>query len=294
MADEMVLDPVADDNPCGDDLRWDADFTALEQAFDLATADDVDVVEGESDGGPDRGLQDIVASARRLCQRTKDMRVLAMLAEASWRHRGLAAFADSLTDLATVVETWGGPDDGFHPRADEEDGDLGERNAPLSKLVGRIPVLVDVVGWGNPPPPAEQERTRAALAAVFGAWSARMEPAFGRDLTSSSAAWQALRKLVGEAPAAAVPVDAGDGDVQVAEAAVAAAPAPARADAWDSLDYTLELMTQQNGHSPAIPVLRLLGMWRDADIIDIAETMRDSGLTLEQLLEAVKKRLDAG
>ncbi|MXY52664.1 MAG: hypothetical protein F4Y86_09095 [Gammaproteobacteria bacterium] len=291
MADEMVLTPVAEDSPCGDDLRWDPDFTALEQAFDLATAGDVDVVEGESDGGPDTGLQDIVAAARRLCGRTKDMRVLAILAEASWRHGGLAAFADAFTDLVTVAETWGDPDAGFHPRADEEDGDLGERNAPLTKLVGRIPVLVDVVGWRNPPTPAQQAEARVALAEVFDAWSARLEPAFGRDLASCREAWQAIRKLVGEA--AAPPTDsADDGDATVGD--VVASATPAQMDAWDSLDHTLQLMTMQNGHSPAIPVLRLLGMWRNANIIEIVESMSESGVTLEQLLAAVKSRLDAG
>lgn len=294
MADEAVLTPVAEDNPCGDDLRWDADFMALEQAFDLATEDGMDVVEGESEAGADTSLRDVVAAARRLCARTKDMRILAMLAEASWRQGGLTAFADALTDLVAVAEIWGGLDDGFHPRADEEDGDLGERNAPLTKLVGRIPMLVDMAGWGNPPTPEQQGETREALAAVFEAWSTRLEPSFGRDLTSSRDAWQAIRKLVGDAaPAAAPDDDDGEEAPAAGVAAAASAPAaPAQTNAWDALDHTLQLMTMQNGHSPAIPVLRLLGKWRDADILDIAEAMRDSGVTLEQLLDAVKKTLD--
>ena len=294
MADETILNPVAEDNPCGEDLRWDPDFMALEQAFDLATADDLDVVEGESEGAPDNDLQNVIAAARQLCGRTKDVRVLAMLAEASWRRSGLAAFADALTDMVAVVETWGDPDSGFHPRADEEDGDLSERNAPLAKLVGRIPVLVEVVGWRNPPTPEQQAEARDALGAVFNAWSARLEPAFGRDLTSSREAWQTIRKLVGEPAAAAAAAEGGEDEEGAAVGAGGAPAMPAETDAWDSLDRTLQLMTMQNGHSPAIPVLRLLGMWRNADIIEIAETMRDSGVTLEQLLEAVKKRLDAG
>ncbi len=288
MPDQMLLDPISEDAPCGTDLRWEPDFAALEHAFEMATADAPDVVEGEPEDGQDTHLDEAIASAQRLCATTKDMRVLAMLAEAIWRQRGLVGFADTLNDLVTVAETWADPDAGFHPRADEEDGDLGERNAPLAKLVGRIPVLVETVGWGTAPSPADQTQTRELLASVFEAWTTRLEPAFGSDLASPRDAWSALRKLVGEGTGA--PAEQ-PGDAPAGQAGAAAA-APAVTDAWDALEHTLQLMTLQNGHSPAIPVLRLLATWRDADIIAIAEAMREAGVTLEQLLEAIKKRLD--
>ena len=290
MPDPTVLDPVSDTDPCGPDLRWDPEFASLEQAFDLATDADQDVVEGEAEAGLNGGLQEIVTMARQLCAKTKDMRVLAILAEATWRNAGLAAFADTLTDLVTVAETWQDPDTGFYPRADEEDGDVSERNAPLAKLVGRIPALVELAGWGTPPAPAQQQETREALAAVFNAWSTRLEPAFGRDLVSPRDAWAAIRRLVGDAPSP----DGNEAEPGAPAGVAATAAAPVVTDAWDALDHTLNLMALQNGHSPAIPVLRLLATWREADIIDIAEAMRDAGVTLEQLLEAIKKRLDAG
>ena len=48
----------------------------------------------------------------------------------------------------SAVETWPDPDFGLHPRADEEDGDLGERVAAFGKLVNRIPALTGAMGWG--------------------------------------------------------------------------------------------------------------------------------------------------
>ena len=291
MADSTILDPVSEDDPCGPDMRWDPDFVALEHAFDLAASSADDVVDGEAEPTVGGGFQDIISSAEKLCAGTKDMRILTLRAEACWRHAGLAAFAGAVTDLAAVAEAWPDPDAGFHPRADEEDGDMSERNAPLTKLVGRIPILVEVVGWGStPPPPAVQQEVREALGAVFDAWTSRLETAFGRDLVSVRDAWAAVRKLVGDA---APPVLGNDDPAEDAtHAGAVAAPGDAVANAWDALDRALELMALQNGHSPAIPVLRLLSTWRDADIIDIVETMRDAGVTLEQLLDAVKKRLD--
>lgn len=288
MPDQLLLDPVSEDDPCGSDLRWDPEFAALEHAFEMATADVPDVVEGEPEEAQNTYLDEAIAAARRLCATTKDLRVLAMLAEATWRQRGLVAFADTLSDLVTVAETWADPDAGFHPRADEEDGDLGERNAPLAKLVGRIPVLVETVAWGTAPSPAEQTGAREALASVFDAWTTRLEPAFGSELATPRDAWSALRRLVGEGGG---PQGEEPGEAPAGQAIAAAGPAVT--DAWDALEHTLQLMTLQNAHSPAIPVLRLLATWRDADIIAIAEAMSEAGVTLEQLLEAIKKRLDA-
>lgn len=292
MADPTILNPVSESDPCGPDMRWDPDFGNLEHAFDMATSSVDDVVDGEPEPAAGDGFKEIIASAGRLCASTKDMRVLALRAEACWRDAGLAAFADALADLVAVAEAWPDPGAGFHPRADEEDGDLSERNAPLSRLVGRIPLLVEVRGWGTPPSPTVQQDVRAALAEIFEGWTSRLEPAFGEDIASPRDAWTALRKLVGDAVPPAPPEAEGE-PAAAGVADVVPVPVVAAANAWDALNHALELMTLQNGHSPAIPVLRLLSTWRDADILEIVEMMRDTGVTLEQLLDAVRKPLDA-
>ena len=281
MPNAIFLTPVSEDDPCGPDLRWDADFLALGDKFAAAAAQGAAaVVDGEVEAAPEGAFDEVAELACALSERTKDVRVLAIHAEASWRQGGLAAFADAMQDLAGVVETWPGGEDGIHPRADEVDGDLGERAAALGKLLNQIPTLAATVGWGGQVGDAERVASAVALKDVFGAWTARFEPAFGVDLPASGEAWRALQSLVGTlaAPAAA--------DDETAAGVVAVPPT----DAWDLIDQALERMVEQDHHSPALPLLRLLSSWRTLGIIDIADRMRGSGVTLEQLLASVKQQ----
>lgn len=283
MADSTFLTPVAEDDPCGPDMRWDADFLALGDKFAAAAQGGEAVVDGEVLGGADGAFEEVIELATVLSQKTKDVRVLAIYAEASWHQSGLAAFAAAMAVLAEALEAWPGGEDGIHPRADEFDGDLGERAAALGKLVNQVPTLTAKIGWGG-----QQVGDPARLAAatalrgVFGSWTARLEPAFGIDLPSASDAWRALQSLVGTV---AAPV-ASEADASVEE--VAYAPPPT--DAWDLIDQALERMVEHDHHSPALPLLRLLSSWRELGIIEIADGMRGSGVTLEQLLASVKQQ----
>ena len=87
--------------------------------------------------------------------------------------------------------------------------------------------------------------------------------------------------------------DASDGLAGEVEAAGtepgALASAPA-VSVWDLIDRAAEQMTRQDRHSPALPVLQLLAGWRSFDIVEIAAAMKQSGISLEQLLESVKKQ----
>lgn len=283
MPNPIFLTPVSEDDPCGPDLRWDADFLALGDKFAAAAAQGAAaVVDGEVEAAPEGAFDEVAELARSLSERTKDVRVLAIHAEASWHQGGLVAFADAMEDLAGALETWPGGEDGIHPRADEVDGDLGERAAALGKLLNQIPPLCATVGWSGQVSDAERVASAAALKDVFGSWTARLEPAFGTDLPSSVEAWRALQALVGPVAAPAAAADdetAGD---------VVAVPPPT--DAWDLVDQALERMVEQDHHSPALPLLRLLSSWRTLGIIDIADRMRGSGVTLEQLLASVKQQ----
>ena len=185
--------------------------------------------------------------------------------------------------MATVVEQWPGGEDGIHPRADEYDGDLGERAGALGRLVNQVPGLVATVGWGGTT--GDEARAAAALALreTFGRWTNRFEVAFGSDLPSSGEAWRSLQTLVGTGVAAST---------DRVEAEAAAAPPPT--DAWDLIDQALARMMEQDHHSPAVPVLRLLASWRSGGIIDIVERMRPSGVTFEQLMASVKQQTTDG
>ena len=285
MPNPMLLAPVAGDDPCGRDLRWDTEFTGLMDMLAAAAADDGSVLDAEVARADMLTFDEVVEAAVRLSARTKDVRVLAVHAEASWRHGGLAAFADAMEDLAAVLETWPGPADGVHPRGDEDDGDLGERVAALGRLLKLIPTLAATVGWHAETSARQKVESSATLKGVFGRWRDRLEAAFGADLPSPTEAWRSLQGIVVD-PAPSADVSGGE-DAGMSGEGTAAAPV---LDVWDLIDRAVEEMDRQDHHSPALPVLRLLASWRSLDILDIVDAMKSSGVTLEQLLESVKKQ----
>lgn len=283
MSTEVALTPVAEDDPCGPDLRWDPAFQELSHEMELVADTDDSVLDAELTASDAPSFRDIIAKAEALCARTKDLRVLAIHAEASWRHGGLTAFADSFEALVAVAVAWPDGEAGVHPRADPEDGDLGERGAPLGKLLNSVPVLATTVGWGTTPPPfSAQLEASAKLRAVFDAWTDTLEPAFGLDLPPARDAWRAISPLVATETAP----EGDDPETGDAPERVAAPPA----NAWDMIGRAEELMVQQDHHSPAIPVLRMLTLWRSREITEIADLMRPAGITLEQLLESIKQQ----
>ena len=235
-------------------------------------------MDGEVVADADNGYDEVVEQALALSAKTKDLRVLVIHAEARWHLGGLVAFGDAMEDLAAVQETWPDPEHGVHPRA--EDDDLGERVATLGRLLNRVPTLAATVGWGGGHVgDSDMLACAETLRGVFTAWTERFEQAFGADLPSSADAWQALRGLVGS-------VVPSEPEEEAAPATVTAAPT----DAWDLIDQALTRMVEQDHHSPALPLLRLLSSWRSLGIIDIVDRMKGSGVTLEQLMESVKRQ----
>ena len=285
MPNPRLLAPIAGDDPCGPDLRWDPAFMGLMDAMSAAGREDEgSILEAEVVQSGARSFEDIVELAVDLSARTKDMRVLAVYAEAAWRDGGLAVFGDALEDVAAVLETWPGPADGVHPRADEVDGDLGERAAALGRLLKRIPDLATTVGWGAETTRQRKVESSVALKGVFGSWQGRLDAAFGSNLPSSTEAWRSLRALVVDS----APSDGAAGEENAAVPGEGTA-APVL-DVWDLIDRAVEQMGRQDRHSPALPVLQLLAAWRSLDIVEIADSMKQSGVPLEQLLESVKKQ----
>lgn len=286
MDQTALTNPVSEESPCGADLQWDPDMLTLDQAMVAALAEDEGVVEGERVARDATNFDDVIRMAEALCARTKDLRVLTSLAEARWHGQGMAAFAATLEAIAVVVETWPDGREGVHPRADEDDGDLGERAAPLGKLLYRIPNLARTVGWG--PGGEGTLDTRHAvsqnLRSVFLEWEERLSPALGRSLPSITEAWQALRAFAQSSAESAEDAAAESAEQGAGSTAVAVR----TADPWELLERAEELMRETAPHSPALPILGVLLRWRNMNIIEIMLAMRTSGITLEQLLESLR------
>ena len=282
MVNPMVTSRVEGDDPCGPDMRWDPACIQLNYGMQAAVArGDDSVLDAESEDANVPVFRELVEAAEDLGRKTKDVRILAIHAEASWRDRGLAAFADAMEGLVAVVETWPDPDTGVHPRADEEDGDLGERVAPLSRLLQLVPALASTVGWGAVREVSQRQEAAEALRGVFERWDERLGPAFGQELPPPREAWAVLSRLLG--------VVSDSRSQTTGESAVADPPPD---DAWDLIEQAATQMERQDRHSPALPILQLLARWRSVGLIAIAEAMRVSGVALEQLLESVRKQLN--
>ena len=283
MSDETLLTPVSDEDPCGPDLRWDPAFMKLEQTFAALLSQDAEsVVDGALASADRISFDELTEQVKALNARTRDLRVFAIRAEIGWREAGLPGFTRALVDLAKAAETWPDPHDGIHPRADPEDDDLGERCAALGKLINRAPVLAGALGWGANAELSKRTETGLALHGLFDHWNERLQGAFGPELPVCGAAWTAIRKLIGDPAQPAPGTDAGQ---------TSAAAHPALTDAWDAIESALELLSEKDRHSPALPVLRLLMRWRSQDITEISLAMRASGVTLEQLLDSINKQL---
>ena len=286
MAIPDLLSPVSEGDPCGPDLRWDPEFQRVTHALDTAIAGQGDaIVDGERAATDTVTFADVIDLAGALSRRTRDLRILAIHAHASWADGGLVAFAGAMEELVGVVEAWPDHAEGIHPRADEEDGDLGERAAPMGRLLNRVPELASTIGWGGDVEVAQQVRTAETLEGIFDAWSRRLEPAFDQDLPPCREAWAALRKLLGKISSSRA--ETGEQD------ALGPGPEPLavrEANAWDMVERAADLMVTQDHHSPALPVLRMLAGWRDLDIIQIAEQMKSSDLSLEQLFDSIQKQ----
>lgn len=291
MPNPVLLEPISEESPCGEDVRWDPAFIQFMQDFDLAkAADEEAVIEGETvDSSSSKTLEDVLEDGLGLLKKTKDIRILALYAEGSWIFGGLGPFSDVMEDLVCVLEKWADLNEGVFPRADEDDGDLGERIAPLGKLLNQIPLLATTVGWGAKQPEiSEQREIASTLQGIFNAWSKRVGPAFNDDHPVCLEAWKAIQKLTEDSAGRS----AAEGDASGDQQGGAFGAGGAQGDAWDLVDRAGASMSRQDRHSPALPFLKLLSTWRSLNILEIAEQMRSSGVSLEQLLDSVRKQID--
>ncbi|MDN8600557.1 type VI secretion system protein TssA [Citrobacter sp. S2-9] len=110
---DEILAPISHENPCGENLEYDADFQAMGQA---------------SQGKAEQQFGDTIIPAEpadwntveklatRLLGRTKDLRVMLALTHAWTRRRGLSGYADGLLLVEQALSRYWEP---LYPRLEE-------------------------------------------------------------------------------------------------------------------------------------------------------------------------------
>jgi type VI secretion system protein ImpA len=113
---ESLLQPISADDPCGQDMEYDAAFLELERVSQGKPEQQIGatIVAAQE---PD--WKDVGNRAQALLGKTKDVRVAMKLARAQLQLEGLAGLAEALAVLRGIVEQFW---DGFYPKLDPDDG----------------------------------------------------------------------------------------------------------------------------------------------------------------------------
>ncbi len=142
-----LLAPVADGNPAGDDLEYDAAFMELERIARGKPAQEMGEQKKAAEA-PD--WTDVQSRAEALLKRTKDVRVAVHVARAALVRHALPGLADGLSLIARLLDDYW---DGVYPRLDPDDDNdptlrvncvlpLADRQVPgsepLTNFVGLI------------------------------------------------------------------------------------------------------------------------------------------------------------
>lgn len=134
----LLLDPISEDAPSGEDLEYDTDFVALEMA---AKPTEERVIGDSLIPAADPDFEEVARQAERLLARTHDLRVGVTLANAELRTSGVAGFARALGFIEGALEQYW---ESVHPQLDEEDGDPTMRVNAVLALAARDGVLASL------------------------------------------------------------------------------------------------------------------------------------------------------
>lgn len=130
-----LLTPIGEASPCGDDLEYDADFTALvsaaqgkpEQQFGDTV---IPAVEPE--------WREVAEQSDAILRRSKDVRAAVLLLRAATRLQGVVGFAAGLRLLTDLLDSFW---DGIHPKLDADDD-----NDPTMRLNALAPLTDEGMG----------------------------------------------------------------------------------------------------------------------------------------------------
>ncbi|MBC7622155.1 MAG: type VI secretion system protein TssA [Aeromicrobium sp.] len=136
---DASLQAVSEDEPCGPNLEYDADFLALDAA--LQGKPEVQYGDTLTPGIPPE-WKSIAANASDLLTRTRDLRVATTYARAALHLHGIIGFAAGLRLIEGMIETYW---DSVHPQLDpSDDNDPMIRINTLAVLIEFGSVLRDV------------------------------------------------------------------------------------------------------------------------------------------------------
>ncbi len=138
MASVNLLEPILEEDPCGPDLEQEDDPEFVEYYFEAEARMPERYF---TPGNEQNGMEDQLFDARkefdlpvekatigRLLGRSRDLRLMSLLARFQILGSSLGEFADTIEDIAAMMAQW--PDD-LHPRLDRG---AGERRATLEAL----------------------------------------------------------------------------------------------------------------------------------------------------------------
>ena len=134
---ELLQSPVEGPLPCGEDLEYDPDFMALQQAATGKREQQFGstIIPAEP---PDWARVERIA--KQLCQRTLDVRVLVLLTLAWTESRGLPGYVDGLRVVDGILQKFWSD---VHPRV--VDGDFED---PLPRM-NALAALAEAEGLGR-------------------------------------------------------------------------------------------------------------------------------------------------
>ena len=177
---DKLLSEISPDEPCGPDLEYDPDFKALQQDAEGTPAKytpDGQLVED----GEDPNWRDIRDRCVSMFERTLDLRVAMLLADALLCQHGVEGLRDGLALIKAMHEQcW----EHYHPQLDPDDG-----NDPLMRM-NLIASLAAPIGRDGDPLRFQQRLREVPLARSrqIGSFSLRDLMIATGDLPASAAA----------------------------------------------------------------------------------------------------------
>lgn len=285
---DVLLQPISEARPCGEDLSFSAEFDTIAE---LRREDDASLPLGE---WKEKGKEPKVANWPELCAlcesllrtRSKDLRLVGWLADGWSRQRGLGALADGLALCTGLIDRhWAG----LHPLPDA--GDLEQRIGALSWLLGRVaPLARHAVADSAAGGVALRRPDALAAVQALAQLQQGVDARLGTDGPGFVAAREALKAVLadlpedrqepaqGVAPTAAGPAVAG---------ALLNGPLQTRAQALQQLRQVADFFRRTEPHSPVAYLAEKAARWGAMDLQSWLRTVvKDHGSLahLEELL----------